>query len=118
MAVARNIEDSDRMMRTAAIERLRKDHGVVVGRFKRNSQALADEITKVAGRFPTTDPMSIIRSWLGVKPPRAAMPAKFIGTGREYRPDATMRAAIERLGNFARPVSMASKVPYNSFEND
>lgn len=118
MAVARNIEDSERMMRTAALERLRKEHGVVVSRYKRNPQGIADEITKIEGRISSSDPMVIIRAWLGLKPEQAAQPARFMGSGKEYKHDRSMQAALERLGNYTRPISMTSKVGYNRLDMD
>lgn len=110
MTIPRNIQDSARLMRAAAIEKLRRDHGMTISRFRRSSPDIAKLITMVEPRL-SGDPDMVIRAWLGVKPAQAAVPARLIDTGRPYVMSAAMRAAAERASGQPPLQALVSRVP-------
>lgn len=115
MALPRSIEDSNKQMRTAAIERLRSEHGLVLDKKRRGPEGIADAIRLVEPSLQSDDPMILIRAWVALKPSEA-VPGKLVfGSGRPYRLDPQMRSALARLQGMRMPtpVSMSSKVLYS-----
>jgi len=104
------------MMRTAAIERLRKEYGVSLTKHQRSPTAIASAIFKVEPRLSSRDPMVVIRAWLGLRSEDAVKPPKFLATGREYRPDSAMRAVMQRCQGLPKPVPLVSNVPLTGMD--
>lgn len=117
MTLPRNREDSERMLRTAAVEKLRQA-GITVNRFRQNPQGIADAIRQIEPKFDRTNtPMSIIRAYLGVGPSVSTEPARLLSTGRAYRSDAQMHAVMDRLRDMPKPMILSSRVPLTSMDS-
>ncbi|OZI17943.1 hypothetical protein [Bordetella genomosp. 7] len=87
MVHPRNIEDSEKLIRRACVERLR-EAGVVVHKFRQNPQGIADAIRSIEPKFGrTTNPMSILRAYLGLQPttPGVSAPVKPLRFTRAFQ---------------------------------
>lgn len=115
MALPRSMEDSNKQMRTAAIERLRSEHGVVLDKKRRGSEGIADAIRLIEPSLQSDDPMVLIRAWVALKPSEVVPGRLAYGSGQPYKLDNTMRYAAARLQamRMPSPVNMSSKVLYS-----
>lgn len=113
MALPRSIEDSNKRMRTAAIERLRSDFGVRLSKHDRSSTRIADAIRQVDPSLEVADPMLLIRAWVAVKPSEAVPGRQITETGRPYTLDAHMRQAVQRASHQPPLIAMSSSVLYS-----
>ncbi|CAB3653888.1 hypothetical protein LMG26685_02896 [Achromobacter mucicolens] len=115
MALPRSIEDSNKQMRTAAIERLRAEHGVVLDKKRRGAEGIADAIRAVEPSLQSDDAMVLIRAWVALKPSEVVPGRLAYGSGQPYTLDSTMRNAASRLQamRMPTPVSMSSRVQYS-----
>lgn len=95
MTLPRNIEDSARLVRAAAVEKLRKEHGMTVSRFRQSAPEIAKLIMQVEPKL-SGSPDAVIRAWLGLKPEQAAGPKRLTSTGRPYRLAQQMQVAAAR----------------------
>lgn len=115
MAIPRSVEDSNKLMRNAAIERLRLEFGVKVTKHNSCAPRIALEIQRVEPSLQSGDPMTLIRAWMALKP-SDIVPARLMAdTGREYRFDRDMRHAAEKIQgmHMPSPVNMSSKVLFS-----
>lgn len=115
MAIPRSIEDSDKQMRNAAIERLRVEYGVKITKHNNCAPRIAEAIRQVEPGLQSTDPMTLIRAWVALKP-SDVVPARLItDTGREYQHLRDMQHAAARVRGMGMPspVNMSSKVLYS-----
>lgn len=115
MALPRSIEDANKQMRTAAIERLRSEHGVVLDKKRRGPEGIADAIRLVEPSLQSDDPMVLIRAFVALRPSEVVPGRLAFGSGQPYTLDKTMRYATSRLQamRMPTPVSMSSKVLYS-----
>ncbi len=112
MALTRSIEDSDKHMRNAAIERLRSEHGIKLTKHNRCATRIADAIRVAEPDLNAKDAMALIRIWLGLKPSDAVPSRLAFATGRPYVFDERMRMAAARVRGLPRLISMSSNVLY------
>lgn len=113
MALPRSIADSDKQMRTAAIERLRTEFGVKLSKHNRCSTRIADAIRQIERDLDEAEPMLIIRRWVALKPSEVVPGRQLLETGRQYTMDAHMRLASQRASYQPHLISMSSSVLYN-----
>jgi len=113
MALPRSVEDSNKQMRAAAIERLRTEFGVKLTKHNRCSTRIADAIRQVEPGLDAADPMLLIRAWVALKPSEVVPGRQLMETGRPYSLDARMRQAAQRASYQPHLISMSSSVLYN-----
>lgn len=113
MALPRSVEDSNKQMRTAAIERLRVEFGVKLTKHNRCSTRIAEAIRQVEPALQSDDPMLLIRAWVGLKPSDVVPGRQAHETGRPYTFDSQMRHAASRVQGMPKLMSMSSSVFYN-----
>lgn len=113
MALPRSVEDSNKQMRTAAIQRLRTEFGVRLSKHNRCSTRIADAIRQVEPGLDAADPMLLIRAWVAIKPSEVVPGRQLLETGRTYTLDAHMRQAAQRASYQPHLISMSSSVLYN-----
>lgn len=113
MALPRSVEDSNKQMRTAAIERLRSEYGVVLDKKRRGPDGIADAIRQIEPTLQSDDSMLLIRAWVALRPSEIVPARLAFGTGRAYTLDAHMRQAASRLAGMPRLMSMSSSILYN-----
>lgn len=113
MALPRSIEDSNKQMRTAAIERLRAEFGVKLSKHNRCSTRIAEAIRQVEPGLQSDDAMLLIRSWVGLKPSDVVPGRLTAANTRPYVMDAGMRLAAERAAYQPHMISMSSGVLYS-----
>ncbi|OAE52863.1 hypothetical protein A7J71_18005 [Achromobacter insolitus] len=114
MALPRSIEDSDKQMRTAAIERLRTEFGVKLSKHNRCSTRIVDAIRQLEPHLQSENPMLLIRAWVGLKPSDVVPGRLAAPSDRPYVMDAGMRIAAERASFQPHMISMSSSVLYAS----
>ena len=116
MALPRSVEDSNKQMRIAAIERLRVEFGVNLTKHGRCSTRVADAIRQVDPGLDAADPMLLIRAWVALRPSDVVPARLFTDTGRVYQmsKDKGLQFAAARLQDMRMPspVNMSSKVLY------
>jgi len=111
MPLPRTVADSEKMMRSAAVARLR-DCGVVLNTHRRHPQGIADAIRMLCPQYEDTgNPMSIIRAWLGDRPDGTVRANEIVSTGRPYVMSAALRAAAERAAVQPPLQALVSRVP-------
>lgn len=110
MALPRTIEDANKQMRTAAIERLRSEHGVVLDKKSRGPQGIARAIRLVEPSLQSDDAMLLIRAWVALKPNDATPSRALTETGRRYVLSAQMRQLAERAKYQPALMSISSNV--------
>lgn len=113
MALPRSVEDSNKQMRTAAIERLRVEFGLKLSKHNRCSTRIADAIRQVEPGLDAADPMLLIRAWVALKPSEVVPGRQLLETGRQYTMDAHMRLVAQRASYQPHLISMSSSVLYN-----
>lgn len=109
MALPRTIEDANKQMRTAAIERLR-EHGVVLDKKRRGAEGIAAAIRLVEPSLQSDDAMLLIRAWVALKPNDATPSRALTETGRRYVMSAQMRQLAERAKYQPVLMSISSNV--------
>jgi len=109
MALPRTIEDANKQMRTAAIERLR-EHGVVLDKKRRGPEGIAAAIRLVEPSLQSDDAMLLIRAWVSLKPNDATPSRALTETGRRYVMSAQMRQLAERAKYQPVLMSISSNV--------
>lgn len=109
MALPRTIEDANKQMRTAAIERLR-EHGVVLDKKRRGAEGIAAAIRMVEPSLQSDDAMLLIRAWVALKPNDATPSRALTETGRRYVMSAQMRQLAERAKYQPVLMSISSNV--------
>jgi len=117
MAIPRSVEDSNKQMRRAAVERLRVEFGVKISTHNNCAPRIADAIRKVEPGLQSSDPMTLILAWVAIKP-SDVVPARLLtDTGRVYElgKDRAMQNAAARLQamRMPTPLNMSSKVLYS-----
>lgn len=110
MALPRTLEDANKQMRTAAIERLRSEHGVVLDKKRRGAAGIAGAIRLVEPSLQSDDDMQLIRAWVALKPSDATPTRLAFMTGRSYTLNAQMRQVAERAQYQPRLATMSSNV--------
>ncbi|MGR8759454.1 hypothetical protein PVB08_22315 [Bacillus thuringiensis] len=114
MALPRNTEYANKLMRSAAVERLRT-FGIHMNKHYRSPLAIARKIQEISPELHSDDPMVIIRAWVSLKAD-AVVPGRLAwGTGQPYVLDSQMRYAQARLQamRMPAPVNMSSRVLYS-----
>lgn len=114
MALPRSMEDANKQMRNAAVEKLRGE-GVRLPKGERTACSIARKIREIEPRLHSDDPMVIIRAWVALKVD-AVVPGRLAwGTGQPYTLDGQMRYAQARLQamRMPAPVNMGSRVLYS-----
>lgn len=117
MAIPRSVEDSNKQMRNAAIDRLRSQYGVKITKHSSCATRIAEEIHKVDPSLPTGEAMTVIRAWVALRPSEVVPPRLLKDTGRVYQmsKDKGLQFAAARLQDMRMPspVNMSSKVLYS-----
>jgi len=115
MALPRSIEDANKQMRTAALERLKTEYGVILDKTARRAEGIAAAIRQIDPGLDSGDPMVLIRAWVAIKPAEVVPGRLAYGSGKPYSLDSSMRYARDRLQSMRMPspVSMSSKVQYS-----
>lgn len=117
MALPRSIEDANKQMRTAALERLKAEYGVILDKTARRAEGIAAAIRQIEPGLDSGDPMVLIRAWVAIKPSEVVPGRLAYGSGKPYslELDRGMRYARDRLQSMRMPspVSMSSKVQYS-----
>ncbi|MCG7328043.1 hypothetical protein [Achromobacter sp. ACRQX] len=115
MALPRTIEDANKQMRTAALDRLKTEYGVILDKTARRAEGIAAAIRQIEPGLDSGDPMVVIRAWVAFKPTEVVPGKLAFASGRPYTLDSTMRNAAARLQamRMPSPVSMSSKVQYS-----
>lgn len=114
MALPRSMEDANKQMRNAAVEKLRGE-GVRLAKGERTACSIARKIREIEPDLHSDDPMVIIRAWVSLKAD-AVVPGRLAwGTGRPYSLDHQMQYAQARLQamRIPAPVNMSSRVLYS-----
>lgn len=112
MALPRTIEDANKQMRTAALERLKAEYGVILDKTARRAEGIAAAIRQIEPGLDLEDPMVLIRAWVALKPSEVVPGRLAYGSGNPYSLDREMRYARDRLQSMRMPspVSMSSKI--------
>jgi predicted oxidoreductase len=115
MAIPRSVEDSNKQMRNAAIDRLRSQYGVKITKHSSCATRIAEEIHKVDPSLPAGEAMTVIRAWVALRPSEVVPARLAFGSGQPYTLDTQMRLAKARLQDMRMPspVNMTSKVLYS-----
>lgn len=113
MALPRSIEDANKQMRTAAIERLRTEFGVRLSKHIRSPKGIADAICQIDPTLEGREAMAVIRAWVALRPSEVVPGRQLLETGRPYTLDAHMRQAAQRASYQPHLISMSSSVLYN-----
>lgn len=110
----RNSSEGDRMARAAAVDRLRKVHGLRVSSHRWNDEYVAGLIQSIEPGLSGT-PALVIRAWLSVKPANVTEPRTLSRHTQPYQPRkcGQMAAAMERLKEFPRPAALVSNIAYS-----
>lgn len=112
MALPRTASDSDKFMRTAAIDKLFREYGVKLGPQQRNAISVASEIKKHRPDFTSKDPHVVIRAWVHEGNPEAVKPTLIADTGRPLRLDPRLVAIRDRINQQPAMKALVSNVPY------
>ncbi len=115
MALPRTIEDANKQMRTAALERLKAEYGVILDKTARRAEGIAAAIRQIEPGLDSGDPMVLIRAWVAIKPAEVVPGKLAFASGRPYTLDNTMKFAAARLQamRMPTPLSMTSRVQYS-----
>ena len=106
-----------RLIRQAAIERLEREYGIKVSRFRRSTADIAALIETATDRKVSGDPEMVIQLFTGMTLNRAPLPERFLGTGRPYKPSRQMAIAAQRAQDQPPMIGMSSTVRhYAGFE--
>lgn len=112
MALPRSMEDANKQMRNAAVEKLRSEFGILLARGTRTAAGIARKIREIEPGLRSDDPMMIVRAWVNYRASSTTPSALITSTGRQYTPDAAMRLAASRAASHPRLISMSSNVLY------
>lgn len=110
MALPRTIEDANKLMRTAALERLKAEHGVILDKTARRAEGIANAIRRIEPSLQSEDAMLLIRAWLALKPSGVTPGRAVTETGRRYSLSAQMRHLAERAKVQPAILSISSNV--------
>lgn len=112
-----NIRVTEKGLRTAAIKRLKEDHGVSVPRNHWTDKHVAIAVKKAVPWLDGED-LTVIKQFVMQRNKEAVSPRNFTSTNRVYRPssDRAMALAMERLGDTPKQIALVSKVPLTSMD--
>jgi hypothetical protein len=113
MALPRSVDESNKQMCNAAVERLRTEFGMKITKHCNCAPRIAEAIRTIDPDLPFGDPMAVIRAWVALKPSDVVPARLLLETGRVYSLGDQMRLAATRATFQPRMVSMSSKVLYS-----
>lgn len=107
MPLPRKPAESDSLFRTAAIDRLRKEHGLVVSV---RTDAHVAKLIKTVEPGLSGAPALVIRAWVSAKRESRTPPRTVAVFTPPYQPRkcGQMAAAMERLAGIPKPVALTS----------
>ena len=110
MKKPQSVWKAERSLRTAAMARLKEEHGIKLPTKDWNNEAVAKAIQSVVPGL-SGEPLSVVKFYALERPDNVVKPRQFVSTGRTYSPAATMRGVMDRLDGMPKPLAMVSNVP-------